>query len=148
MMERLQQQYQDWGDRHRQTWLGRNVPGPSVFGQGVSAQLDLMSPTAAYEFSQNPTQFNALKMMYGPSIAYGGFSWVSYVSGQQIGLAHRVVHSAHMLGHTVRATAGSAASLARVVFNPYTLMAGAFVYAMEWGHDKNPLLMLGIPSGF
>ncbi len=143
-MEKFLEQADEWEKRHENSWISKNIPGYDFIGTGVSAQLDLMSPTAAYDFAMNPTRFNAMKMAYNPLIAFGGYSWVQAITGHQIGFAHRVVHSAHMAGHTIRAATFATARTARSIINPYTIIAGAFIAAYYWGVDKNPLFMMGL----
>ncbi len=103
MMERFLEQYNDWTKSHHETWISKRIPGPDWLGAGVSAQLDLMSPTSLYDFTRNPTQFNLAKVAYGPLIGGAGYSWVSAITGAQIGFAHRVAHSAEMSLHTAKA---------------------------------------------
>ncbi len=134
MMEKFQEQANAWEEKHRNTWIGRNTPGPDFIGTGMSAQLDLMSPTAAYDYAMNPNQFNAMKMAYNPMIAFAGYSWVQAVTGMQIGFAHRVVHSAHMAGHTMKAVGLGTARVVRAV-SPYVLMMAAVYGAVRVAHE-------------
>ncbi len=113
MMEQFLDQYDDWTERHHDTWIGRNIPGPDWLGAGISAQLDLMSPTGVYDFAMNPTRFNAMKVMYGPVIGFGGFSWVAAVTGQPIHFAQRLAHVSDMALHTAKGTAAGFARHAR-----------------------------------
>ena len=122
MMEKFLDQADDWERKHQNTWIGRNTPGYDFIGTGISAQLDLMSPTAAYDFAMNPNQFNAMKMAYNPLIAYAGYSWVQAVTGMQIGFANRVVHSAHMAGHTLKAVGLGTARAVRS-YSPMAIFA-------------------------
>lgn len=103
MMEKFLEQADEWEERHENSWISKKIPGYGFIGTGVSAQLDLMSPTAAYDFAMDPSRFNAMKMAYNPLIAYAGYSWVQAITGHQIGFANRLVHSAHMAGHTMKA---------------------------------------------
>jgi hypothetical protein len=144
MMEKFLDDAERWEQRHMDTWFGRQI---GSVGGATSAQFELMSPAGVVGFTRDPTLFNLMKAAYGPSIAFGGYSYVSYVTGIKISLGERVMHSADMAKRTVIAAGRTSARAAKIAFNPYTLMAGAFAYAMYWGHDRNPLLMLGIPSG-
>ena len=144
MMEKLYDDAHDWEQRHLDTWMGRHG---GTFGGAVSAQADLMSPMGFIDFTNDPSTFNLAKSLYSPGIAMGCYSIASMLSGQKIYFAERVMHTADMAKRTAVFAGRQAGRAVKIAFNPYTLMAGAFAYAMYWGHDRNPLLMLGIPSG-
>ena len=127
-MEKFLQQLHEWEDEHEESYISQKTPGYDWLGTGISAQLDLMSPTAAYDFAMNPNSFNALKMGYNPAIAFAGYSWVQAVTGMQIGFAHRVVHSAHMAGHTLKAVALGTARVVRAA-SPWAGLA-AYAYGV------------------
>ena len=134
MMEKFLEQAGAWEEKHQNTWIGRNTPGYDFIGTGISAQLDLMSPTAAYDFAMNPNQFNAMKMAYNPMIAFAGYSWVQAVTGMQIGFASRVVHSAHMAGHTLKAVGLGTARVVRGL-GPYAIAAAVGYGLVRAAHE-------------
>ncbi len=139
-MEKFLQQLHEWEDEHEESYISKKTPGYDWIGTGISAQLDLMSPTAAYDFAMNPNTFNAMKMGYNPAIAFAGYSWVQAVTGMQIGFANRMVHSVHMAGHTLKAVGGGMlrAGFTALRSTPQIvgagLMFGAF-YLLDQGHQ-------------
>ncbi len=98
MMEKFLDDAEKWERHHKDTWLGRI--GGSI-GGATSAQLELMSPLSAVDFTRDPSLFNLAKASYGPGIAYGGYSWVSWVTGHKIYFGERIMHSADMARRTV-----------------------------------------------
>lgn len=130
MMEKLLDDAEEWEQHHMDTWLGRI--GGSL-GGATSAQLELMSPLSAIEFTKDPSLFNLVKASYGPGIAMGGYSWVSHVTGQKIYLGERIVHSADMARRTVSGGLRAGASVVAGVARPIT--AGALVLGLYWGAD-------------
>ncbi len=141
MMEKLSAQYDEWTQSHRESWIGRNLPGPGWFSGGVSAQLDLMSPTSLYDFAQKPTQLNLLKAAYGPGIALGGYAWVSVATGAKIEFGHKVVHSAHMTLETAKYLSGHAARAGMMSFravraiSPYAVLAAVGYGLVRGAHE-------------
>lgn len=114
MMEKFVEDARKWERRHQETWIGEHL-GPSWFGTGLSMQADLMSPLGMVDFVRNPSAMNLAKAMYTPTIAYGGYSFTSWLTGTKIGFAERVLHSADMtrqLGRSVMSTWGGHASKA------------------------------------
>ncbi len=145
MMEKFLDDAEDWERRHTESWFGRQF---GTFGGAVSAQADLMSPMGFIDFTNDPSTFNLAKAVYSPGVAMGGYSLASMISGEKIWFAERVMHTADMAKRTAVYAGRQAGRAVKFAFNPYTLMASAFAYGIHWGKDKNPLLMLGIPSGF
>ncbi len=144
MMEKFLDDAEDWERRHTESWFGRQF---GTFGGAVSAQADLMSPMGFIDFTNDPSTFNLAKAVYSPGVAMGGYSLASMISGEKIWFAERVMHTADMAKRTAVYAGRQAGRAVKFAFNPYTLMASAFAYGIHWGKDKNPLLMLGIPSG-
>ena len=135
---------EEWERHHHDTVFGRYG---GTTGAAFSAQMDLLSPVGFVDVIHRPTRFNLAKSLYTPAVAMGGYSLASFMTGEKIYFAERIMHSADMAKRTAVSAGRMAARTAKVAINPYTLMAGAFAYAMYWGKDKNPLLMLGLPSG-
>ncbi len=144
MMEKFLDDAHKWEQHHMDTWFGRRG---GTFGGALSAQAELMSPMGFIDYTNDPSTFNMAKALYSPSIAMGGYSIASLISGQKIYFAERVMHTADMAKRTAVFAGRQAGRAVKVAFNPYTLMASAFAYGIYWGKDRNPLLMLGIPSG-
>lgn len=112
MMEKFHEDHEEWERRHRNTWLGRHG---GTIGAGVSAQADLMSPLGIYEVTNDPSLFNLTKALYAPAIAVGGYTWTSFLVGERISMAERIIHSADMAKRSVHyaaQTAGKSAMFA------------------------------------
>lgn len=149
MMEKLDEDMNEWERRHQNTWLGRAglETGPMNWGLGMSAQADLMSPFGIVDFAREPSLFNLMKVGYNPAIAYGGFSLAQMLTGTKIGFAERILHSADMTRQTVRTVAIGGARAVRAA-SPYALLA-AYTYGAyhmirsnyeQFGVDALPLI--------
>ncbi len=131
MMEKFLDDAESWEHHHMETWFGRQA---GFVGGAASAQFELMSPMGVVGFTRDPSLFNLMKAAYGPSIAFGGYSAVSWITGIRISLGERIMHSADMARRTGRFAAHTAGRAALFSFravravSPYALLAG-FSYA-------------------
>ncbi len=137
MMEKFLDDAQKWEEHHLDTWFGRQ----GTLGGAVSAQADLMSPMGFIDFTNDPSTFNLAKAAYSPSVAMGGYTIASMLSGEKIYLAERIMHTADMAKRTAvlaGRTAGRAAmfSLRRT---PGAIasaaLVGAGLFLQDMYHD-------------
>jgi hypothetical protein len=131
MMEKFLDDAERWEQRHMDTWFGRQI---GFVGGATSAQLELMSPAGVVGFTRDPTLFNLMKAAYGPSIAFGGYSYVSWVTGIKISLGERVMHSADMTRRAIHSVARPVGSIivGTVRRTPGMIAAAMLLGAGHW----------------